>query len=317
VACAGSADRGGSAAANGGGRARPARSRKGPSLAALLAAEDQISSGLEEAVMDDYGSQGSGDRGGAGIGSGDEGDDPAAAAAEPVARKPMPAALLSAAAAGAAPGSTASPSRGSAPPQQAAAAAAANGVALPPAAPVTKPRSRPSQPRQQGGSGGLAPGRTPELTAFHKQGRHRRDLTGATVTGKVEARFDCGYFVSITVGGMQFGGVLYCPAGTGIAAPGAGGAQGGQQQASRGANRQDSGAGGGGDGSSRRPPAGSSVKREAGTAGLEEGGGTGGSRPAAKRRRSYRDPNDPTLANKPKSAKVRIIECYGGAVGVL
>jgi hypothetical protein len=219
----------------------------------------------------------------------------------------MPAALLSAAAA--APASTASPSRGSAPPQ--AAAAAANGVAPPPAAPVAKPRSRPSQQRQ-GGSGALAAGRTPELTAFHKQGRHRRDLTGATVTGKVEARFDCGYFVSITVGGMQFGGVLYCPAGTGTAAAGAGGAQGGQQQASRGANRQDAGTGGGGDGGSRRPPAGtgSSVKREGGTAGLEEGG-TGGSRPAAKRRRSYRDPNDPTLANKPKSAKVRWLVWVG------
>lgn len=298
VAGTGSADRGGgSAAANGAGRARPARSRKGPSLAALLAAEDQISSGLEEPLVEDYRSQGS-DRGAGG--SGDEGDDPAAAAAaaEPAARKPMPAALLSAAAA---PASTASPSRSSAPPQ----AAAANGVAPPPAAPVAKPRSRPSQQRQ-GGSGALASGRTPELTAFHKQGRHRRDLTGAAVTGKVEARFDCGYFVSITVGGMQFGGVLYCPAGTGTAAAGAGGAQGGQQQASRGVNRQDSGIGGGGDGSSRRPPAGagSSVKREVGTAGLEEGG-AGGSRPAAKRRRSYRDPNDPTLANKPKSAKVR------------
>lgn len=307
VAGGGSADRGGgSAAANGAGRARPARSRKGPSLAALLAAEDQISSGLEEPLVEDYGSQGS-DRGAGG--SGDEGEDPAAAAAaavaEPAARKPMPAALLSAAAA--APASTASPSHGSAPPQ--AAAAAANGVAPPQAAPVSKPRSRPSQQRQ-GVLGALAPGRTPELTAFHKQGRHRRDLTGATVTGKVEARFDCGYFVSITVGGMQFGGVLYCPAGTGTAAAGAGGAQGGQQQASRGANRQDGGTGGGGDGGSRRPPAGagSSAKREVGAAGLEEGGASG-SRPAAKRRRSYRDPNDPTLANKPKSAKVRGLVC--------
>lgn len=278
-----------SAAANGAaGRARPARSRKGPSLAALIAQEDQFGSAFDAAALEDL----HGDMGGSEDGAGEEGDDaddPAAAganaAAAAVARKPAGASLLGAAA----PGSTASPSRGSAPPS--AAAAAANGSA---AAPAAKPRSRPQQQQQRGSA--PAPGKTPELTAFLKAGRPRKDLTGASVTGKVEARFDCGYFVSITVGGLQFGGVLYCPTGTGAGSSNAG-AQ--AQQANRAGSmkREDSGAVG--DGSSRKPPAGSSVKREA--AGLDEGSGGGR---AVKRRRSYRDANDPALANKPKSAKV-------------
>jgi hypothetical protein len=145
-----------------------------------------------------------------------------------------------------------------------------------------------------------------------KSGRHRRDLTGAPVTGRVEARFDCGYFVSISVGGLQFGGVLYCPTGTGTAAGGGAGGQQGQQGGSRaaGVKREDSAAAEGVNGVSRRPPAGSSVKREAGAAGFEEGGGGGGGR-AAKRRRSNRDANDPALANKPKSAKVGVL-VWGG-----
>jgi hypothetical protein len=113
----------------------------------------------------------------------------------------------------------------------------------------------------------------------------------------VEARFDCGYFVSITVGGLQFGGVLYCPTGTGGSA----------QQANRGGGggvkREESAAGdaaaGGGGGRKVAGGAGGSSKREAGAAGLEDGGNKG-----AKRRRSLREPNDPSLANKPKSAKV-------------
>jgi hypothetical protein len=128
-------------------------------------------------------------------------------------------------------------------------------------------------------------------------------LTGASVSGKVEARFDCGYFVSITVGGLQFGGVLYCPTGTGAPA-----AQG--QPANRAPiKREDSGAAPeSAGGSGRKPPAGSG-KREAGVAGWEDGGAGGGR--AAKRRRSTRDANDPALANKPKSAKVGVHGCVG------
>jgi hypothetical protein len=168
------------------------------------------------------------------------------------------------------------------------------------AAPAPKPRSR---PQQQQRSSGLAPGKTPELAAFLKSGRPRRDLTGASVSGKVEARFDCGYFVSITVGGLQFGGVLYCPTGTGAPA-----AQG--QPANRApVKREDSGAAlESAGGSGRKPPTGSG-KREAGAAGWEDGGAGGGR--AAKRRRSYRDVNDPALANKPKSAKVGSYGCTG------
>mgnify|MGYP001807164058 CR=1 FL=1 len=285
---------GSAAVADGGGRARPARSRKGPSLAALIAAEDQFGSGFEESLADDQEGESDED-------PGSEGGDPAAAgpsgsvpAAVPAASggPAEPAAVVRKAAA-------AAPAAGGSP---APSAAAANGTPAAAAAAPARQRSRP-QPQQQRGSG-PAPGKTPELTAFMKSGRHRRDLTGAPVTGRVEARFDCGYFVSISVGGLQFGGVLYCPTGTGTAAAGgAGGQQGGSRAA--GVKREDSAAAEGVNGVRGRPPAGSSVKREAGAAGFEEGGGGGGGR-AAKRRRSNRDANDPALANKPKSAKVGV-----------
>jgi hypothetical protein len=156
----------------------------------------------------------------------------------------------------------------------------------------------------------MVPGKTPELTAFLKAGRPRRDLTGAPVTGRVEARFDCGYFVSITVGGLQFGGVLYCPTGTGGSAQQAnrGGGGGGvkREESAAGDTAAAAAAGGGGGGRKVAGGAGGSSKREAGAAGFEEGGGKG-----AKRRRSLREANDPSLANKPKSAKV------GGAAVVL
>lgn len=67
----------------------------------------------------------------------------------------------------------------------------------------------------------MPPQQPPHLVAFSQQpitGSSGRggaaaapDLLGLPVKGTVEARFDCGYFVSLGIGGQTFSGILYCP----------------------------------------------------------------------------------------------------------
>lgn len=149
-----------------------------------------------------------------------------------------------------------------------------------------KQQQQPAPP-QRAGSGTLAaPGKTPELVGFLKAGKGRKDLTGQLVTGKVDAKFDCGYFVTLTIAGQSFNGILYCPtAVAAAAATGAAAQAAAAGKAAAGGVKKDGAANGG-----------VGVKREA-SVGADGDGGRGG-----KRRRSQQMPDS---ASKPKAAKVR------------
>lgn len=246
---------------------RPARNRRGTSLAAIIAATD-----------------------GADSDDGDAGDAPASGAATD-GKKAGDGAAAGANGKAAADGKT--------PPPAAAAAGKEGGKP-----PQQQQRSRgPSQ--QRGGAGAAAaPAKAPDLVGFMKAGRARKDLTGQAVTGRVDARFDCGYFVSLNIAGQSFSGILYCP--TAVAAAAAAGASG--QAAGRAAaavKREDSGAAADGSGGGRKAANGSSVgvKRDAAAA----AGGDAGepAQRGGKRRRGPAPSADPGSASKPKSAKVR------------
>lgn len=244
---------------------RPARNRRGTSLAAIIAATD-----------------------GADSDDGDAGDAPASGAATD-GKKAGDGAAAGANGKAAADGKT--------PPPAAAAAGKEGGKP-----PQQQQRSRgPSQ--QRGGAGAAAaPAKAPDLVGFMKAGRARKDLTGQAVTGRVDARFDCGYFVSLNIAGQSFSGILYCP--TAVAAAAAAGASG--QAAGRAAaavKREDSGAAADGSGGGRKAANGSSVgvKRDAAAA----AGGDAGepAQRGGKRRRGPAPSADPGSASKPKSAK--------------
>jgi hypothetical protein len=165
-------------------------------------------------------------------------------------------------------------------------------------------------PSQQRGAGvAAAPARAPDLVGFMKAGRARKDLTGQAVTGRVDARFDCGYFVSLNIAGQSFSGILYCP--TAVAAAAAAGASGqGAGRAAAAVKREDGaaaaaaeGSGGGRKGAAAANGSSVGVKREAAAAAGGEGGE--GAQRGGKRRRGPAPAADPASASKPKSAKVR------------
>jgi hypothetical protein len=383
---------GGGGAASGGAGAspargsRPARARKGPGLAALLAADADYYSedggvpgvggyytysdgGCDDGYIGqqtyDYGRHGGGGGGGyaaaqdtaaaaaaaaaadededdeeeqaeeeeAGAADGrhgtpppaaaDNGDAPAAdtaPAANGVSAAAPGAPAAGAAAAGAAAAGAAAVVGGDAVKAEPAAPAAA--AAAPP--PPPKPRPQQQQHQQQRitpsaisitPSAISAPARAPEMVAFHRQGRHRRDLTGAEFKGRVEARFDCGYFVSVVVGGMQFAGVLYCPAGTGTAALPPPASQQPQQQplqqqqqAAPRARPPPSSAQGGGGGGGRPPPPPQQQQQVSGAAAAAAA--AGGGPPGVKREASAAaaDPDfsaTPAFDGKPAGPKRR------------
>lgn len=220
---------------------RPSRNRRGTSLAAIIAATDNIETD-------------------------DEGEAIAAVVAKQTAagKKDDAAAVKKE-----------DSSKGAAGGDKAAVATAGNG----------KQQQRKQAPQQQqqtqqqrpGSGAAAAPAKTPELVGFLKAGKGRKDLTGQLVTGKVDAKFDCGYFVSLTIAGQSFNGILYCP--TAVAAAAAAGASAQAAAAGKTAGVKAAAIGG--------------VKREASADGDARGN---------KRRRSQPAPDS---ASKPKSAKVR------------